>query len=95
MADGKRKYALTKVKAQDYLLPSNDAKTIWRLTTYMEGPSSGVEHMERDETFWGVWKWTGREGLDGFSPDDWAHWEFHEGWHATRAEAINAALRMV
>lgn len=55
-----RKYALTRIGPGDYLLPSNDGQTIWRIAKYEDGPSHGVEGMDRDRDFWGVWKWNER-----------------------------------
>lgn len=87
-----RKYALMKIARGDYLLPSNDARTIYRLRTYEDGPSHGIEHWPRDLTFWGVSKWIGRgEAVD---PDIWDAWEMVESQCRTRGEAIQAALRM-
>jgi hypothetical protein len=85
-----RKYALTKIAAGDYLLPSNDGRTIWRLSSYEDGIDQGLDHDLG--TVWGVWKWTG----DGrtVDPDDPGCWEMLEGTLSTRAEAITAALRM-
>ena len=88
-----RKYVMTKVGAGDYLLPSNDAKTIWRIMKYEDGPSHGiVEGMDRDEMFWGIWRWTGRVPGDTLDPDDWDLWEMYDGSCASRAEAVRVAL---
>ena len=57
-----RKFALTKVAAGDYLLPSNDAQTVWRFQTYTDGPSGGLD-WPRDLTLWRVLRWTGLAGL--------------------------------
>jgi hypothetical protein len=88
----RRKYALTKIACGDYLLPSNDGQTIWRLCTYEDGPSHGLEEWPRDVTLWGVWKWTGAG--DAVDPGDWGQWDMWEGTLQTRAEAIHAALKM-
>ncbi len=95
-----RKYALTKVATGDYLLPSNDALTIWRLQSYVDGPSHGLDDWPRDRTLWRVLRWTG--DLDAIpaalareSEDCEA---FSRGWQecddglATRREAIDRAL---
>lgn len=71
-----RKYALTKIAAGDYLLPSNDAQTIWRITAYTDGPSNGLE-IPKDRKFWGLWRWdsacyASRSGV--VDPDDWEQW---------------------
>lgn len=87
-----RKYALTKIAAGDYLLPSNDASILWRIVTYTDGPSNGLE-IPRDRDFWALWKWRGEIGIGAYvDTTDWDRWDFHEGWHETRAAAIEAAL---
>ncbi len=88
----RRKYALTKIKRGDYLLPSNDGRTIWRLCAYEDGPSTGITDWPGDVTFWGVWKWTGAG--DTVDPQDWEPWEMMESMLPTRAEAVRAALKM-
>ena len=90
-----RKYALTRIEAGDYLLPSNDGRTLWRLSTYADGPSYGlVVDWKADRKFWGVWKFDGY--FDGsFYPEDmldWERWEMMDGSCATRQEAVKAAL---
>lgn len=90
-----RKYALTRVVAGDYLLPSNDAQTIWRIHRYIEGPSTGIDHLSRDRMVWGVWKWIGANTTEGTCVDttDWDRWEAWDlSMYATRSEAIAAAL---
>jgi hypothetical protein len=87
-----RKYALSRIAAGDYLLPSNDGQTIWRIARYQDGPSSGLD-LPRDRTYWGVWRWTGRVALAHYVDiEDWDQWDFHDGFHQTRAEAMRVAL---
>jgi hypothetical protein len=90
-----RKYALTRVATGDYIFPSNDGKTIWRVAKYEDGPSHGLDEMPRDRELWGLWKWREPIGLQSPYVDtgDWNRWEFWEGWHETRQEAIDAALK--
>ena len=88
-----RKYALTKLAPGDWLLPSDDGKTLWRIRLYEDGPTHGME-IAADRDFWGVWKWLGREGEDYVDPQNWSHWDFFEGLHDTRREAIDAALKL-
>lgn len=98
----KRKYALTKVDAGDYLLPANNGRTLWRIARYQDGPSTGLEDMPRDDMFWGVWRWTGHVGIDTQSGriavadglEDWSLWEMDASLLRTRAEAIEEAMRM-
>lgn len=94
MAD--RTYALTKLAPGDYLMPSNDTRTLWRIARYTDGPSGGLD-WPRDREVWGIWKWPepirfdGTQAIDcnGFEP-----WDFMEGLHETRAAAINSALEL-
>jgi hypothetical protein len=87
-----RKYALTKIAPGDYLLPSNDARTIWRIAKYTEGPSSGLKDWARDRDVWGVWRWT-EPSRGHVDTDDWYRWEMEEACCLTRAEAVEAALK--
>jgi hypothetical protein len=88
-----RKYALTKVTSGDYLLPSNDGKTIWRIMRYTDGPSNGLD-IPRDRDFWEVRRWTAK-GLDQYVDlEDWDRWQSEVSLLDTRAEAINTALAM-
>ena len=87
-----RKYALTKVAAGDYLLPSNDGLTIWRIAKYEDGPSKGLD-IPRDRTFWGVWLWSGvYETAVYVDTEAWDRWEMCEAGLDSRAEAIQSAL---
>jgi hypothetical protein len=88
-----RKYALTKVATGDYLLPSNDATTVWRIASYVDGPSNGLE-IPRDRTFWGLWQWPEPIG-PGCCVDtgSWDRWDMWDGLYDTRAQAIAAALK--
>lgn len=94
-----RKYRMIRLGKGDYLLPSQDAQTLWRIATYEDGPSHGVEDWPRDVTLWGLWRWNGgmptvdqisaalEEGL-------WTdRWEFWEGGHPTRRSAIEAVVK--
>jgi hypothetical protein len=87
-----RKYQLIKVAAGDWILPDNDGETVWRLRSYIDGPSMGL-NLDHDITLWGYSKWTGRrtalDADDILDPDNWEYWD---GNHRTRAEAIQAAL---
>lgn len=92
-----RKYTLRKVKAGDYLMIGNDDKTLWRISTYEDGPSNGVESMERDRKFWGVWKWEspitlGESAIEIENWDRWDAWDLSH--YGSREEAIQATLRM-
>jgi hypothetical protein len=93
----RRKYALSKVKPGDYLLPSNDGQTVYRIAKYEDGPSHGLVAFDKDREFWGVWRWQDDVPLGPGSyvdVEDWNRWEFCEGLHDKRADAIHAALRI-
>jgi hypothetical protein len=80
-----RKYVLTKVAPGDYLLPSNDGRTIWRIARYDERPNWRL---------WGLWRWNGPSlGVD-VSHDGWGLWEMVDSRCETRADAIRQAMRM-
>lgn len=85
-----RKYALTRIAAGDYLLPSNDGETIWRIATYIDGPSMGITDWPRDRTLWGTWQYTGRNQYVDVS--DWNRWRMVASTFATRRDAVDAAL---
>ncbi len=77
-------YTMTRLGKGDYLLPSNDAQTLWRLYRWEEG--------------WNLWRWDGGfPTLDSINAalemDDWSRWECWSGPFATRAEAIRDAIR--
>lgn len=85
-----RKYALTKVKPGDYLLPSNDAKMIWRIARYTDGPTTGLMDWSRDREVWGVWRWEGEPTY--VDTGSWNRWEMVLGPLFTRAEAIRKVM---
>jgi hypothetical protein len=93
-AQTERKYALTKVAAGDYLLPSNDGRTIWRVVRYEDGPSHGLADWPRDRVVWAAYRWAGpdSEPFVDTSPDAWGRWKPSHDGCATRAEAIRWAL---
>lgn len=76
-----RKYQLTKVTAGDWLLPSNDAQTLWRIRF--------------DGTWWSLLAFSGDADFDEFDRADIherGKWTFVCGLLHTRTEAINKAL---
>lgn len=93
MATIERRYALTKIAPGDYLLPSNDAGTLWRLRRYTDGPTHGLEDWPRDRDLWGLWRYAySLHALEPVDPDDWSVWEMVGDGYETRAEAIRAAM---
>lgn len=91
-----RKYAMTRLGPGDYLLPSNDAKTLWRITRYEEDGSAiyvNADGSERPLTgmYWMTWKY--KRPLDSgeaLNMDEFVPWDL---LLPTRAAAIRAALR--
>lgn len=83
----RRRYALTKIRPGDYLVPANDGETLYRLSTYTEDGS--VEGLVG--TFWGVWRYKGRRPLDALGLEDledWNEWEMVEMLLRTRRQAL-------
>lgn len=60
-----QRYAMTRVEAGDYLIPSNDGKTLWRLRSYHEdGSAYFVDRATGKETkivgtFWSALRFNG------------------------------------
>lgn len=106
-----RTYKLTRLGKGDYLLPSNDAQTLWRIASYEEDGSatyqkeftpgkgpSGREYVLRG-TFWNLYRWDGgfptpEQLAAAFEDSEWTRWDFWSGPHATRADAVKAALEV-
>ena len=87
-----RKYVMTRLDTGDYLLPSNDGETIWRLSAYVDGPSQGLD-WPSDRQVWGAWRWVGRGSPERAEDiDDWNLWELYTGTLPTRQEAIDEAM---
>lgn len=87
-----RRYAMIKLGSGDYLLPDNDAQTMWRIVRYTDGPSFGLEDWPRDRELWRLLVWTlGFESLaDRW--DEWDLWEAREEGFERRADAVERAL---
>lgn len=97
-----RKWQMTRLAAGDWLLPSNDRSTVFRISTYEDLYAS---HDDREEyrTYWGAWRWPRpiqalvREDYGyghGYDPlEDWDAWVQIVHYCDTRREAIDAALR--
>jgi hypothetical protein len=81
MSAPRRNFQLTKVRPSDWLLPSNDATTLWRLTRSTDG--------------WEVWSRPMPASDDELAAIDWASWDEwdHHGVERTRQDAIDAAMR--
>lgn len=91
-----RRYALRRLEAGDYLLISNDARWVWRIRKYTDGPSSGLDDWSRDKEVWGLWVWDQPVvlGETEIKVDGWDRWEFVEGPHSTRDESIRRSLEI-
>lgn len=95
-----RLYAMTKLEAGHWLLPGNDAKTLWRIRAYDEDGS-----LQRTDAAgnwvpvtgrrWEIYRYTGGSidavGLDDI--EDPYKWQQFEDGFLTRAEAAEAAVR--
>jgi hypothetical protein len=84
-----RLYALTRIDKGDYLLPSNDGKTLWRIYSYPELEG-------RAGTSWGYAKYIdgGPERFTRSDDDlaDWGYWETYADSFPSRQAAIDDAL---
>lgn len=95
-----RKYALIRVAAGDYLLPSNDLKTLWRIRSYREyGDAYWVDVDGKEHVVKGIF-WEASRYFDGpmaaVDDDDLLdrdRWQSYSDSHRTRQEAIDEALR--
>lgn len=89
-----RKWQMIRVRSGDYLLPSNDRQTVFRIYRYTDGPSSGLDVDWKDRDFWAVWRWLkgGPETLD-FEDTFPSGWIEVASFLDTRKVAIDVALR--
>lgn len=99
-----RKYRMTRITSGDYLLPSNDLRTLWRIFRYTEHgdaswvDSDGDEHVIRGE-WWACARYERRfhGKLDIVQDPDFfewgSHWLHWSGPFATRQEAVDEAIR--
>lgn len=85
-----RKFQMVRVEAGDYLLVSNDTKTLWRIKRVME-----IDEKDRDVPMWEVWRWHrpfSPELAYEVEPDEWGSWSYVSGSFYRRADAIDDAL---
>lgn len=103
MSATERKYALTRLNAGDYLLPSNDGTTLLRVSSYVEDGSGGNYIAGKWTpvvgTFWNCYRFIGTmteaERILIDDPDtllDWDEWREIECGLRTRKEAIQSGL---
>lgn len=106
-AAAERRHVLVKVAAGDYVLLSNDGRTLWRFVAYEEDGSGqvsadGKRWRTLRGTYWNTWRC--RHAADeviltrAIDPDGYGlgwddFWEFYSGTHETRALAVDDALR--
>ena len=88
-----RNYAMTRLGAGDYLLPSNDATILWRVCRYDED--------DAQRQVWGYWRWGGTFAdteqvratiAEAITMGDWSRWTFWAGPYRNRRDAVEAAL---
>lgn len=95
-----RRYQMTRVGKGDWLLPSNDRQTLWRIHTYDEDGSAEYQ----DETgwhkivgtFWATAKYNGDIPDDRPLPEDFLEWHRWTPWagpFSTRGDAIKDVIR--
>lgn len=90
-----RKYVLTKISAGDYLLPSNDGATLFRIRQYEDGPSYGLDDWPNDRLLWALGCWDRPIGADPIvDVAAWDRWDLLADGFATRKEAIDFALNI-
>lgn len=93
-----RRYAMIRVESGVYLLPSNDARTLWRLAAYTEDGSAYRERKNgtRQQIVGRYWAAACRRFPTDAEIDDLEIWG--EGWQTvatlcpTRQAAIDEAL---
>lgn len=82
-----RLYQMVRIRAGDYLLLSNDRRTLWRIYRYDEQDGA---------SWWACARWDGTPEA-ALQADDlehaWDRWETTEYYLKTRREAIEEALR--
>jgi len=83
-----RKYALVRIKAGDWLLPSNSLRWYWRLSK------------NEEEGGWSLWRTAFPQQdhefdvlAEDIALDLWQEWELWDDHFPTRGEAIVALLR--
>lgn len=100
-----RKWSMKRIGKGDYLLPSNDLATWWRIHRYVEDGSLQQGNRTGGWTTVRGYRWalyrapTSRitqivsEGNDPFDLDHWDSWEHYSAPYDTRTEAVADALR--
>ena len=99
-ATTERTYAMTRLRAGSYLLPSNDRQTLWHIYSFEDGRSHGLD--EPDRTWWACARFRGtyEQAVHAVAEDveEYGHIYRYDLWHetdsymGTRRQAIRAAL---
>ena len=96
-----RRYQMIRLEAGDYLLPSNDLETLWRVYSYTEDGSlsyiDGGTGKERyvTGTFWATAKYNRGRPRDAFLDAEILEWHVWDTWETglrSRSDALDAAL---
>lgn len=89
----KRAHTLVRIRVGDYLLLSNDGRTLWRLSTYEEdGSAVRGDGSEVVGKFWGLWRYR-RDVSRGMTVSaDWSDFEMWDSLLRRRKDAVQAAL---
>lgn len=93
-----RKYRMMRLKAGDYICPSNDELTLWRFHQHIDGRVFGLECDYEERTFWrAIWMPMDVAREMGPALADSNPWEkpWHEAdWYLpTRHAAIERMLK--
>lgn len=84
----KRKYVMTRLAASDYVLPSNDAKKLFRIRYETDNELGGEGAPTRG---WFVYEYN--QPVSGrLDVDNGDNWDFYGGPHKSREEAVQDAL---
>lgn len=85
-----RRHQMTRIEAGEYLLPSNDGQTLWRITKFED-----IDNRK----YWSAWRWRGplteAQRVMNTDPDSFLEWHRWEEWSSfcyTRKAAIEDAL---
>lgn len=95
-----RRFALRRLAQGDYLLLSNDERTLWRIKTYDEDGTAENEDGPVLGRFWGVWRFNRFDWKVMMIHDladaveDWDQWTMVDMGYRTRREATASALRL-
>lgn len=97
-----RKYTLTLVQSGSYLLPSNDARTLWHIYRFEDGRSYGLD--EPDRMWWACAMYRGTieqaqaavvRDMEDLGYISGRNWRETASYMRKRSEAIEAALSHV